>query len=293
MAKEKKIDVLRAEIDDLDKEIHDLLIKRFEVTKEIGEIKGEDAFYFRPAREARLLRALVRRHTGPVPPAVLVRIWREILTCSTRLQGSFSVTVFTSKARNLSRLAIDYFSTQTPQKNTTSTKVVIRDVISQGASIGILPLPGALEDDDWWLLLAGVIRQNHCNISGEGKAAHVIGRLPFLLPQQTTGQRQEEAVVVSSILPEPTGDDNSYLVLDIDEGLSRSTLRRIMQETDIEIIDILGDSKQDGRYYVLLEVEGFVVGDDCRLQGLCGKSEGRIDQAWPIGSYACPIKSNT
>src|SRR3546814_15977852 len=84
------LDDLRREIDEIDDAIHDLLMRRTELARQIGRAKGQGAVFMRPGREARVLRRLVARHTGPFPKPVVTRIWREILPGFPRLQGPFA-----------------------------------------------------------------------------------------------------------------------------------------------------------------------------------------------------------
>ena len=76
------LDALRAEIDEIDDELHRLLMKRAQVALSIGAVKnshGPEAGVMRPSREARLLRRLVAKEDGPLPKAVIIRIWREVI----------------------------------------------------------------------------------------------------------------------------------------------------------------------------------------------------------------------
>ena len=95
MASPRSLDALRREIDRIDDEIHDLLMRRAAVAGEIRRSKGPDnGSYLRLGREAAILRRLVARHSGSFPKPALVRIWREIMAALTQLQGPFSVAVF-------------------------------------------------------------------------------------------------------------------------------------------------------------------------------------------------------
>ena len=89
------LDSLRREIDVIDDQMHDLLMGRASIVERIGAIKVKDAqrVYIRPDREAAIVRRLVERHQGRIPASVVVRIWREMVAATSRLQGPFSVAV--------------------------------------------------------------------------------------------------------------------------------------------------------------------------------------------------------
>ncbi|MGH6962604.1 MAG: chorismate mutase, partial [Dongiaceae bacterium] len=86
------IDDLRRQIDEIDTHLHDLLIRRSAVVAEIGALKGDGGEgnrngFFRPGREALIIRRLVERHRGSLPRATIVRMWREMLSATLRQQG--------------------------------------------------------------------------------------------------------------------------------------------------------------------------------------------------------------
>mgnify|MGYP001326125716 CR=1 FL=1 len=84
----------REEIDRIDDEIHDLLMRRTSIASNVGKTKrNSGSVTYRPARETEILRRLSGRHRGALPKIVLTRIWREIMTAMLRLQGSFNVAV--------------------------------------------------------------------------------------------------------------------------------------------------------------------------------------------------------
>src|SRR3546814_7390778 len=61
------LDDLRRQIDYIDDAIHDLLMRRPDLGRQIGRATGQGGVFIRPGREARVLRRLVARHTGPFP----------------------------------------------------------------------------------------------------------------------------------------------------------------------------------------------------------------------------------
>src|SRR3954451_19600253 len=92
---ESPLAALRGEIDRLDDQLHDLVMRRAEVVASLAasRVKG-GASPLRPGREAMILRRLLRRHHGDLPPGALVQLWREILASSSAMQGGFSVAVY-------------------------------------------------------------------------------------------------------------------------------------------------------------------------------------------------------
>ena len=95
----RSLDELRREIDRIDASIHELLMQRTAVVQEVSRAKGGGsptgarAQFFRPGREATILRRLIERHSGAFPQASLVRIWREIMSGQLRVQTEVTVAV--------------------------------------------------------------------------------------------------------------------------------------------------------------------------------------------------------
>src|SRR5437667_1649988 len=147
---------LRRLLDGIDDRLQDLLIERAAIVSKIGATKkGGNLAAFQPAREAEIIRRLVRRHHGAFPVANLVRMWREMLAATVSLQSPFSVAVLAPSDRpGFWDLARDHYGSNTPMAACDTAGQVIRAVAGGEASIGVLPVPRAGEPDPWWPRLA-------------------------------------------------------------------------------------------------------------------------------------------
>ena len=86
---------LRRRLDEIDDRLQDLLIDRFEIILQVAASKRSDGIApHQPAREAEIIRRLIARNRPPLQAETLVRIWREVLSGTTRLQGNFRIAVF-------------------------------------------------------------------------------------------------------------------------------------------------------------------------------------------------------
>src|SRR3546814_14986390 len=75
----------------------------------------QGSVFMRPGRKARVLLRLGSRHTVPFPKPVVTRIWREIISVFTRLQGPFAAAAYAPQQRpDLGSLARDHFGSLTP-----------------------------------------------------------------------------------------------------------------------------------------------------------------------------------
>src|SRR3546814_3513048 len=87
---------LRRDIDVLDDQIQDLLRRRAEAVQRVADSKeasGETGEFLRPGREAQILRRVLERHNSSLPPAALLRIWREMIAALYRLQAPVKIAV--------------------------------------------------------------------------------------------------------------------------------------------------------------------------------------------------------
>ena len=134
------LDALRAEIDAIDDQLHRLIMQRAQVALSIGALKnshGPEAGFMRPSREARLLRRLAAKEDGPLPKAVVIRLWREIIAGVLRLQGPFSLAVYAPEGANgYWDLARDHFGSLTPATAHDSPQQVLNAVTAGRASVG-------------------------------------------------------------------------------------------------------------------------------------------------------------
>lgn len=272
------LDALRRDIDEIDSQIHDLLMRRAEIGLEVGKAKGADSHVFRPGREAQVLRRLLERHQGPFPARVVMRIWREIVTAFATMQGPFSVAALVPEVGpDLAALARDHFGSASPVRGHALASSALRAVTEGEATLAVLPLPHQGESEPWWRALRP-----------EGKARpRIVARLPFVPPAQPGGHA--EALVVGLLPPEPSGDDRSYLIVETSETLSRGRLKERLEGADLAVLDTSVATEGAEPPLHFIEVEGFLAEDDPRLVRLKGEPGGPIGLAWSAGSYARPL----
>ena len=196
---DRSLDALRREIDALDDTMFDLLGRRAALAVEVAQAKartgGNAAPLFRPGREAEILRRLIGRTRAPLAPALVARVWREIIVASTCVQGRFTVAV--PAGASCIEVAREHFGSRVLQP-VASGAAVLAAVAKGRVQLGILPLPGgAARASAWWSELP--------------RSLNVLGRLPFV----TTGARRLKteagALIVGRQDFEPSGDDVFYL----------------------------------------------------------------------------------
>ena len=92
----KKLDVLRNNINALDDRILDLLRERAEIVTEIGKEKKTTSSVVDYDREQKVLDRILQHTKAKYLKDSIVRIWREIFQASTKLQEIDSCLLYTS-----------------------------------------------------------------------------------------------------------------------------------------------------------------------------------------------------
>jgi chorismate mutase len=268
---------LRRQIDEIDDQIHDLIMRRAGIVVEVGALKAEGPMV-RPAREAEILRRLVKRNRL-LPTTTLVRIWREMIVAMTSLEGPLSVAVYLpDNDGGYWDLARDYYGATVPLAAHQSPGAVLRAVSDHPGMIGILPWPreGEGESEPWWRYLA----------SQEGALPRVVARLPFL-----TGHGRD-ALVVARLPCEASGDDRSLVALELLVEQSRTHLLSLTKRAGLSarfITSASGLADPPERLH-LFDVAGFLDSNDPRLAKLVEENPKHIRRVVAIGSYAVPIE---
>ena len=277
------LETLRREIDAVDDRMHDLLMHRAEIVEHIGAVKvrNDEKVYIRPGREALILRRLVGRHRGSIPAAVVVRMWREMIAATARLQGPLSVAVHApEKSVGYWDLARDHYGSGTRMTLHRVATLVIRAVVDGTATIGVLPLPEDEDADPWWRML----------LATDARMPRVVARLPFI---ENRGGRLEhlEALAIGPGKREPTGDDVTLLAVEASAELSRGRLIEGFRETGLtaHVIAVWHDREApDSRLY-LLELRDFVAADDARIARVEAGLGGLVGRSINLGGYAVPL----
>lgn len=270
---------LRQRIDAIDEEIHDLIMRRAAMIDDVRNSKGPArAGYYRPAREAEILRRLVRRHQGPFPAQVLVRIWRELVSASVRMQGEFAIAVYSPDgSQALVDLTRDHFGHSAPITTHGSATGVVRSVRDGVSTVGVLPLPEYSQEARWWPSMADAPPDMRPLISA---------RIPFA----STGVGVS-ALVIGNIEHEATGADHSYLLVRAEAPISRGRMGEALAAIDLPVcfLDGLDDAADPTSTLFLVEVPEFVSPDDNRVGALVDAESSPAIDVFVVGGYALPL----
>ena len=88
------LEALRAEIDALDEQLQALINRRAQLAQRVGISKhaaGHTVDFYRPDREAQVLRAALARNRGPLRNEEIARLFREIMSACLAQQEPLKV----------------------------------------------------------------------------------------------------------------------------------------------------------------------------------------------------------
>ncbi len=268
---------LRAELDRLDDALHNTLMRRAEVVKQVGALRVKGPVPLRPGREAAIIRRLLARHDGGLPAFGIVRIWRELLSTTTAQQHPLVVSVCEAggDAAYLA-LAREHFGALTPTRLHGSPVEAMDEVRAGRATVAVLPMPteGKASSGAWWTAL----------LRSGGLQVHVVARLPFWSPRPE-GTPTVQGLVVSAAAPDPSGQDRSLIGLELADA-DRARLEAALAAAGFRAGPVIVRREADvSAACALAEVDGFVGDDDPRLAALREAGCSPI----VLGAYAVPV----
>lgn len=101
---------LRAQIDDLDRQLLALLNRRAQVAEQVGELKKREGTpLFRPDRVAQVIAAMGAANPGPLKSAHVAAIWREIMSACLALESPQRVAVLGPEGTFCEQAAVEFF----------------------------------------------------------------------------------------------------------------------------------------------------------------------------------------
>ena len=165
------LDDLRKEIDRIDEAMHQLLMERAETIDRLIAVKRsqETGSAFHPAREAEMMRRLVKRHKGILPLDTVESIWRVIISTFTFVQTPFSVHADLSAGDALMRdSARFHFGFTVPFVPHMGAAGVVAAVSASKGDLGLVPATAVAGAGAWW------------NALEFDAAPKIIARLPFV-----------------------------------------------------------------------------------------------------------------
>ena len=137
----------RERIDVIDTRLQRLLEERAGIALDVARIKrdqGRDDFY-RPEREADVLRRVVERNRGPLDDTTVVRLMREIMSACRALEAPIRVAYLGPEGTYTQAAVYKHFGHAVRAVSKTTIEDIFREVEIGSADFGVVPVENSTE----------------------------------------------------------------------------------------------------------------------------------------------------
>ena len=145
----EKLNSLRNRIDKIDQKIVDLISERASCAQEIAEVKGADSeettLFYRPEREAQVLRAVMEHNKGPLHNEEIGRLFREIMSACLALEQPTKVAFLGPAGTFTQQAVIKHFGHSAVPLPMGAIDEVFREVEAGAAHYGVVPVENSTE----------------------------------------------------------------------------------------------------------------------------------------------------
>ena len=141
------LDSLRKQIDRIDTEIQRLISERAQCAHQVGELKGlkDKAEFYRPEREAQVLRGVVERNEGPLSNEEMVRLFRELMSACLAQEEPLRVAYLGPEGTFTQSAVTKHFGHSVRALSVTSIDEVFHEVEAGVADFGVAPVENSTE----------------------------------------------------------------------------------------------------------------------------------------------------
>ena len=139
---------VRARIDAIDRDIQSLIAERARFAQQVGRAKGRLAAavdYYRPEREAQVLRGVVDRNQGPLSDQEMVRLFREIMSACLAQQEPLKVGYLGPEGTFSQQAVLRHFGHSAHGLPLGSIEEVFQEVEGGAADFGVVPIENSTE----------------------------------------------------------------------------------------------------------------------------------------------------
>ncbi|NCT66139.1 MAG: prephenate dehydratase [Rhodanobacteraceae bacterium] len=139
---------VRARIDAIDRQIQALIAERARFAHQVGKAKGKLAAavdYYRPEREAQVLRMVVDRNEGPLSDELLVHVFREIMSACLAQQEPLKIGYLGPEGTFSQQAVLKHFGRSAHGLPMASIEEVFQEVEAGHADFGVVPVENSGE----------------------------------------------------------------------------------------------------------------------------------------------------
>ena len=143
-----KLSAVRNEIDSLDEQIQKLINERAKLAFRVRESKGESkeaVNFYRPEREAQVLRAVRERNTGPLSDSEMLRLFREIMSACLAQQEPLKIAYLGPEGTFTQQAVYRHFGHSVHSSSMPTIDEVFSQVQSGDTDFGVVPVENSTQ----------------------------------------------------------------------------------------------------------------------------------------------------
>lgn len=239
----------RQDIDSIDDQILDLLIKRADIVKGVKILKEEnnDKFFVKSAREANMIRELIKKSDNKIPDELILNIWRKIISFSNYFEQKINIALHNpEKNPNFERILRSYYNDSMPIVELDNSATIFKDLEAGKFQIAYFALPKENNEqyNKWWINLAN-------NQSG----IRVFVKIPLF-----KNGFEYELVGIAIKDDEKSDQDKSLLVIEQSKDFTTSALQESISSVfkSHKIVKSCEFEHNKNDHFFLVEINEFI-----------------------------------
>ncbi|MCF6226158.1 MAG: prephenate dehydratase [Xanthomonadales bacterium] len=142
------LDSVRGRIDGIDREIQQLISARASLALEVGKVKGKLANavdYYRPDREAQVLRRVCENNKGPLSDEEMLRLFREIMSACLAQQEPLTIAYLGPEGTFTQQAVSRHFGHSIHSIAMAGIEDIFHQVQSEDADFGVVPVENSTQ----------------------------------------------------------------------------------------------------------------------------------------------------
>ena len=148
MTENSRLTNLRIRIDDIDARLLALISERARLATEVAQVKAkqpDNNGFYRPEREAQILRDIIKKNEGPLSEEEIARLFREIMSACLALEQVLNIAYLGPEGTFTQSAALKHFGHSVKTTALGSIDQVFRDVESGACHYGVVPVENSIE----------------------------------------------------------------------------------------------------------------------------------------------------
>lgn len=288
----KNIQILRDEIDAIDKQIIELIKSRMFIIPRVSEFKknNDEKFYIKSAREADMIKNLVSKVEGSYLKQAVASIWRKIICVANMEEQVLKIGIHNPRSiSDYEYLVKDHFLAQANISNFDSATNLIAEMQNGSINIGVFLLPSDNDDFDkkdsfqenWWI-----------NMANNQIGLKIYCKIPFV--EFSSNKKMSNISLVATAIksPEQSMQDSTVICLEANSQFSKSQIIALFKDNNLnaKILKSVKIQQLLGIVFYLIELDGFYLEGDTNLKKISQSNTKPFIKV--LGHFPTPIILN-